>query len=178
MSLVDEDNALEFRARRQRRATVTIAVVVLILAGAFYYASAYFRETTPQPGPCTTVVAPPPLKPADVSINVYNATNRSGLALKTSKAAADRGFKIAAVANDPKKKTIKDVAHIRYGPEGEESAKLLAQHIKGAKLIQDKRKGDTIDLALGTAWKAFGPAPTPTSTAPTLPECPTVTIEG
>lgn len=179
MSLVDdEDAALEFRARRQRRATVTIAVVVLVLAGAFYYASTYFRETTPQPGPCTTVVAPPPLTPADVSINVYNATSRKGLALSTSKVAAQRGFKIAAVANDPRKKTIKEAAHIRYGPDGEESAKLLAQHVKGAKLVRDKRKGDTIDLALGNAWKKFGPVPTPTSAAPTLPPCPTVTIEG
>ena len=46
---------------------------------------------------------------------------------------------------------------------GEESAKLLAQHIKGAKPIQDKRKGDAIDLALGTTWKGFGPVPTPTT---------------
>lgn len=178
MSLVDEDEALEFRARRRRRGTVTITVVILALAGAFYYASSYFRETTPQPGPCTTVVAAPPLKPADVSINVYNATSRRGLALSTSKVAAQRGFKIASVGNDPQDKTIKGVAHIRYGPAGEESAKLLAQHIKGAKLIQDKRKDDKIDLALGTTWKGFGPIPTPTTQAPTLPPCPTVTVEG
>ena len=90
----------------------------------------------------------------------------------------DRGFKIAAVGNDPQDKTIKDVAHIRYGPAGEESAKLLAQHIKGAKLIQDKRKDDTIDLALGTTWKGFGPIPTPTTQAASLPPCPTITVEG
>jgi len=178
MSLVDEDEALEFHARRRRRATVTITVVILALAGAFYYASSYFRETTPQPGPCTTVLATPALKPADVSINVYNATSRRGLALSTSKAAAQRGFKIASVGNDPKDKTIKDVAHIRYGPEGEESAKLLAQHITGAKLILDKRKGDAIDLALGTTWKGFGPVPTPTTQGATLPPCPTITVEG
>ena len=178
MSLVDEDEALEFRARRRRRGTVTITVVILALAGAFYYASSYFRETTPQPGPCTTVVAAPPLKPADVSINIYNATSRRGLALSTSKVAAQRGFKIASVGNDPQDKTIKGVAHIRYGPAGEESAKLLAQHIKGVKLIQDKRKDDKIDLALGTTWKGFGPIPTPTTQAPTLPPCPTVTVEG
>ena len=87
------------------------------------------------------MVATPPIKPADVSINVYNATSRRGLALSTSKTAAQRGFKIASVGNDPKDKTIKDVAHIRYGPEGEESAKLLAQHIKGAKLDPGQAQG-------------------------------------
>lgn len=178
MSLVDDAEALEFRARRRRRATVTLAVLLLALAGAFYYASTYFRDTAPKPGPCTTEVVEAPLRPADVTVNVYNATSRSGLALTTSKRAADRGFKIALVANDPQNKTIKEAAHIRYGPEGEESAKLLAQHIKGAKLVKGKRKGDTIDLVLGNAWKEFGPVPKQTSTGPTLPPCPTVTVGG
>jgi hypothetical protein len=177
MSQVD-DEGLEFRARRQRRAAVTIAVVLLSLAGAFYYASTYFRETAPQPGPCTTEVALPPLLPKDVSINVLNATNRRGLALSTSKTAAQRGFKIASVGNDPRNKAIKEPAQIRHGPDGVDSAKLLAQHIKGAKLVKDKRKGDTIDLVLGNGWKAFGPVPAASSVGPTLPPCPTVTVEG
>ncbi|AXG12239.1 LytR C-terminal domain-containing protein [Intrasporangium calvum] len=178
MSLVEDAEALEFRARRRRRATVTLAVLLLGLAGAFYYASTYFRDTAPKPGPCTTEVAEVPLTPADVTINVYNATSRSGLALTTSRRAVDRGFRIAKVANDPLKKTIKESAHIRYGTDGEESARLLAQHIKGARLVKDKRKGDTVDLVLGNAWKGFGPAPTPTAPGPTLPPCPTVTVEG
>ena len=178
MSLVEDAEALEFRARRRRRATVTLAVLLLGLAGAFYYASTYFRDTAPKPGPCTTEVAEVPLTPADVTINVYNATSRSGLALTTSRRAVDRGFRIAKVANDPLKKTIKESAHIRYGTDGEESARLLAQHIKGARLVKDKRKGDTVDLVLGNAWKGFGPAPTPAAPGPTLPPCPTVTVEG
>ncbi len=177
MSQVDDD-AVEFHARRKRRAGVTIAVILLALAGAFYYASSYYRDTTPKPGPCTTEVAVPPLRTSDVTINVYNATSRRGLALTTSKAAVDRGFKVAAVANDPKGKPIKEVAQIRYGPAGEESAKLLAQHVPGAVLIDDKRKDETVDLALGDKWKQFGPVPKPTSAGPTLPPCPTVTVEG
>ena len=89
------------------------------------------------------------------------------------KTAAQRGFKIASVGNDPKDKTIKDVAHIRYGPE-EESAKLLAQHIKGAKAIQDKRKGDAIDLALGTV-EGVRPGADPDDQGDTAP-CPTITV--
>jgi hypothetical protein len=177
MSEVD-DSAIEVHARRKRRAAVTIALVLLALAGAFYYASSYYRDTAPKPGPCTTEVALPPLRASDVTINVYNATSRRGLALTTSKAAVDRGFKIAAVANDPQGKAIKEVAQIRYGPAGEESAKLLAQHVPGAVLVQDKRKDETIDLALGNKWKQFGPVPKATSAGPTLPLCPTVTVEG
>lgn len=177
MSQVDDD-AVEFHARRRRRSVLTIAVILLALAGAFYYASSYYRDTEPKPGPCTTEVAVPPLRASDITINVYNATSRRGLALATSKVAVQRGFRIAEVANDPKGKTVKEVAQIRYGPAGEESAKLLAQHVPGAVLVADKRKEETIDLVLGNKWKQFGPVPKATSTGPTLPPCPTVTVEG
>jgi len=178
MSEIEPDQSLEFRARRKRRAAVTIAVVLLSLAGAFYYASTYFRDSDPKPGPCTTEVAAPVLRPADVSLNVYNATNQRGLALAVSKIAAGRGFKIASVANDPKKATIKQVAQIRHGPTGEESAKLVAQHLPGAVLVKDDRADETVDLVIGNGYRNFGPVPTTTKAGPTLPLCPTVTVQG
>ena len=61
--VVDEDDRT-YRVRRQRRSTIVIAVVLLSLAGAFYYASTYFRDTTPTPGPCTTEVPTAALRPA------------------------------------------------------------------------------------------------------------------
>lgn len=166
---------IEYRGRRRRRPWVVLAVVVLALAAAFYYASTYFNATTPKPGPCTTVVAQPALQPADVTVNVYNATSRRGLAAATSKALAGRGFKIDKVANDPLGKAINAVAQIRYGPKGEASAKLLAQHVPGATLVKDTRTTDTVDLALGQKWKALGPAPKPAPSTNTLPPCPTST---
>ena len=178
MSEIEPEESLEFRSRRQRRTAVTIAIVLLSLAGAFYYASTYFSESAPKPGPCTTEVAAPVIKPADVSINVYNSTNQRGLALAVSKIAASRGFKIAAVANDPKKATIKEVAQIRHGAKGAESAKLVAQHLPGAVLVKDDREDETVDLVLGSGYKTFGPVPTVTKSGPTLPPCPTVTVEG
>lgn len=165
-----------YRARRHARATVVMAAVLLALAGAFYYASTYFRASEPSSGPCTTKPPVVALKPADVSVNVYNATNRRGLALATSKTVLARGFKVAAVANDPKGATIKAVAQIRYGPAGAESARLLYRHVPGAVFFNDKRKADTIDLVLGNAWKNLGPVPSPTPTKPGLPPCPTITV--
>lgn len=165
MSEVEEGEPIEYHVRRQRRSTITIIVILLALAGAFYYASTYFRESTPKPSACTTETAAPQLRPRDVTVNVYNATARKGLALSTSKVVAQRGFKIAAVANDPAKKAIKQVAQIRYGPDGEDPAKLLASHLPGSVLVKDKRKGETIDLALGNAYKALGPVPKASTSA-------------
>ena len=43
--------------------------------------------------------------------------------------------------------------------------------------VNDKRKGDTVDLVVGAAWKSFGKVPvTPTPTQ-TLRQCPTITVQ-
>ena len=162
--------------RRQRRSTIVIAVVLLALAGAFYYASSYWNASEPKPGPCSTEPVVVPLEPRDVALNVYNATGRRGLAAAVAKGASARGFTVKAVANDPGKTAVKGVAVIRFGPEGAESAALVRTYVPKATLVNDKRKGDAVDLVVGPAWKAFGPtpaAPTPTST---LRPCPTVTV--
>ncbi|MFC7596457.1 LytR C-terminal domain-containing protein [Terrabacter sp. GCM10028922] len=175
--VVDEDDRT-YRVRRQRRSTIVIAVVLLSLAGAFYYASTYFRDTTPRPGPCTTEVPEQPLRPADVSLNIYNSTDRRGLAAAVARSATTRGFKVKAIGNDPKGVTIKQVAQIRFGPEGAASARLLKTHVPQAVYLNDKRKGDTIDLVVGQAWKSFGKVPVVATPTQTLRQCPTVTIEG
>lgn len=177
MSQAVDDDDRPYRRRRQRRATIVIAVVLLGLAGAFYYASTYFRDTAPKPQPCTTEVAAAPLTPQDVSLDVYNSTNRTGLAAAVAKQAGARGFKIKAVGNDPLGPSVKQVAQIRFGPEGEASAKLLKTHVPQAVLVNDKRKGDTIDLAVGAAWKGFGKVPVVVTPTQALRPCPTVTVQ-
>lgn len=170
------DDGYEYHAKRQRRSTVTIAVLLLALVGAFYYASTYFRQSTPTPAAsCTTVKAIEPLKPGDVTVNVYNATKRSGLADSTSKLLAKRGFTVKKVANDPLKKKVTKVAEIRYGEPGKLSAELLAKNVPGAVLVKDKRTDDVVDLVIGNAWKHLGPVPPEPSPTQTLPLCPDAT---
>ena len=166
-----------YHVRRQRRSAIVIALVLLSMAGAFYYASTYFRDTTPTPGPCTTEVPTAALRPADVSLNVYNSTARKGLAAAVAKVADTRGFKVKVVGNDPKDANVKQVAQIRFGPEGAASARLVKAHVPQAVYLNDKRKGDTVDLVVGAAWKTFGKVPvTPTPTQ-TLRQCPTITVQ-
>ena len=174
--IVDDDGGRGYRVRRQRRSVIVIAVVLLALAGAFYYTSTYFRASEPQAGPCTTEPVVVPLRPSDVSLNVYNATKRAGLAAAASKTARDRGFKVKVVGNDPKKATIKQNAQVRFGPEGQASAKVVIAHGPGAVGVNDKREGDTVDLVLGNAWKNFGAAPAVVTPTQTLRPCPTVTV--
>ncbi len=176
MSDVAGDEGGTYRVRRQRRSTIVIAVVLLALAGAFYYASSYWNASQPKPGPCSTEPVAVPLQPRDVALNVYNATGRRGLAAAVAKGAGTRGFTVKAVSNDPKNASVKGVAVIRFGLEGAASARLLKEYVPKASYVNDKRKGDTIDLVVGDAWQRFGATPADPTPTSTLRPCPTVTV--
>lgn len=156
-----DDDAAEqaYRVRQHRRATVTLFVVVAGLVAAFYYASSYFQGGGVAASPCATITSPGELRPADISVNVYNSTRRPGLARTVATELIDRGFKVKTIDNDPLKKTIKASAELRHGPAGLESAKVLQKHLPGSVLVADKREGDTVDLAIGNGYKAMGKVP-------------------
>jgi hypothetical protein len=112
-------------------------------------------QSTNNPEPCitTTVIPGADLpKPDTVTTNVYNATDRAGLAASTGDELKSRGFLIGTVANDPKAKTVTGVAEIRYGTKGELAAKLMTFYIPGATLVNDGRGDTTIDTVLGAAF--------------------------
>jgi hypothetical protein len=165
-----------YHARRQRRATTTLLVVILMLSGAFYYASTYFQASAPKPGPCQTIISVAELRPADISVNVFNATQQGGLARGVAQVLAARGFKVKEIANDPLDKAIKGVAELRHGPDGLESAKVLQRHLPTAVLVADKREGDTVDLVIGTGYRRMGAIPPPATAVTTAIPCPPVTV--
>lgn len=152
------------RQQRQRPPwllAVLISVGVLVVVGVVYGVVSLVRggssDATAQtpggdPSPCVTTMVTPaqtlPL-PSKVRVNVYNATGTSGLAGKTAKELGSRNFKVVKVANDPRNKKIAGVAQIRYGTKGEASAQVLLFQAPGAELVNDGRKGKTVDLAMG-----------------------------
>lgn len=165
------------RKRRRRRTLVTIAVVLLGLFFAFWYALSYYQaESAGRPSrtadPTCAPVDPGALTPAKVTVNVYNASTRNGLAGAVSKDLAERGFRVGRVANDPSSRKAPAVAEVRHGPAGKAQAALLRSALpSGAKVFADKRKGATVDVALGAKFTRL--APVPTTTAP--PPCPAPT---
>ena len=107
-------------------------------------------------------VRPQGRHPEKTKVNVYNASNRSGLAATVARQLKDRDFVIGAVANDPSKRGAPKVAEIRYGAKGTAQAKLLRTAMpKGTTLVKDKRKVVTVDLALGATALSMCPAPSP-----------------
>lgn len=141
-------------------------------------------NSSDNPQPCMTVTVTPGVglpSASQVTTNVYNATDRTGLAASTAEQLQVRGFVIGTIANDPLSKTVTASAEIRHGPSGEQSARLMSFYIPGSVLVNDGRKDATIDTVLGSGYTAVAPqsqvdaalaAPSPT---PSGPGCPTPT---
>ena len=111
------------------------------------------------------------MTPGSTKVDVYNASNRNGLAGSVSKSLAERGFVIGKVANDPSKRKAPAVAEIRHGKAGarQAQAKLLRTSLpKGTTIVVDTRKGTGVDVALGAKFTNLPRL----STAPALPMCP------
>lgn len=168
----------ELRHRRQRRkATTTILVVILMLFFAFWYAYSYYRASS-NPEPAATSASdcrpfdPKVPTPATTTVNVYNATNRSGLAAKTASELRSRGYLIGDVANDPLDRDVAGPAEVRFGPAGASRAQLLVPLAgKGTSQLADKRTSPVVDLVLGAKFTALAPAPKATD----KPMCPAPT---
>ena len=117
------------------------------------------------------VAMPERLKPipAEISVNVYNTTYKTGLAKVVADQVKARGFKVKDVSNDPLQTMQLGTAVIRYGEDGDLAAALLAQHVPGAELLKIDRSGTRLDLVIGNAYTDL----TPEADVPPLPARPT-----
>lgn len=99
---------------------------------------------------------PPPPAPSEITLNVYNTTYKEGLASDVAGELEQRHFRVDAVGNDPQGSFLdKDVAVIRFGPDGQPAATRLAEQLDGARLEKVGREGETIDLVLGSGFNGL-----------------------
>ena len=171
--------------RRARRQTITLLVVCGMLLVAFVFAAAYYggwfgdEKATTGANPCTTATPTSTVKPSQVKVNVYNASNRNGLARKVAGEMRLLGFNVASVANDPLHRSVKTTVEVRYGTKGKAGAQLVGAEVDGSKLVADKRKDATVDLVLGASYTQLKVTePTPTGSASCTPTATTAPTTG
>ncbi|MEV7146457.1 LytR C-terminal domain-containing protein [Streptomyces sp. NPDC093084] len=100
-------------------------------------------------------------KPAQITVNVFNATTRTGLAKDTADELKKRGFKIGDVGNAPAKfdAKVKGTA-VLLGPAAalRTSLPVLATQVTTPdQRTEAGRKGAAVDLIIGDAFKALTP---------------------
>ncbi len=165
MSFVVESES-SARARKRRRTAIVLTLVALVLAGSFYYAASYWNAgpSSNAAATCTPAPGSTPV-PSQVTVNVFNATKRQGLAGSTAKLVKERGFVVGSVQNDPAKKAVAASAEVRYGPNGEAGAQLVIALVAGAVPVKDTRADASVDLVLGDGFTALAqptaPVPAP-----------------
>jgi hypothetical protein len=169
--------------RRHLRTAITMLVLAAFVAFSGWYA--WNTITEPQPSSADATTAPTCIPgvptdapvPADIRLNVYNATDRNGLASSTAREMRERGFAILDVANDPLGKSVTGTAEVRAGADSEAAAGVVVAQVSGAVFVADNRTDGTVDLVVGEAFKALAPAgarPTPAASGATdqgLPSC-------
>jgi LCP family protein required for cell wall assembly len=99
----------------------------------------------PAAGSSTSAAATPTVDPATVTVQVVNATGRTGLAATTTATLNELGFTTVAPANGATKQTTT----ITYPAGMQPEARTLAGHVPGATLVADGT-GRVLTLTLGT----------------------------
>lgn len=95
-------------------------------------------------------------EPKDVKINVFNATDKAGLASVVAADFKNRKFKVVKdPTNDPLNKRVEGVAVLRYGPKMVGAAWLLrAYFLNQAQTELDlKRTDDVVDIVIGLQFR-------------------------
>jgi LytR cell envelope-related transcriptional attenuator len=168
------------RRRRRQRAAITLTVVTLLLLATFVYAAflvqGWVATTAPKTvagAACRRTASARPVTATVVTINVYNATSRDGLAASVAKLLQGQGFKIATVSNDPLGMSIQGVGEIRRGQSGAGGAILVATRLSGARIVPDQRTDATVDLVLGDKFTTLSTPPKDarTNAAKPTPSC-------
>lgn len=91
-----------------------------------------------------------------VTVQVLNATDRSGIAEKARSTLVNDGFNSPRPAdNDSPKVKIRGVAQIRYGRKGTTGAQLLHYYFPKAKLVPTRSKSATVVVSLGQRYRGI-----------------------
>ncbi|MET9351100.1 LytR C-terminal domain-containing protein [Streptomyces termitum] len=165
------------RPHRRRRIVLASAAAVVLLGAAGWgtyqlvdvfsggddtrtTAAGKRADCKPAPAPTPAVALP---KPGQVTVNVYNATPRSGLAKTTADELKKRGFAIGKVGNAPAAydKKVTGAGLLLGAPAAAKgSFAVLGTQLAGTTTKVDTRTTADVDLIIGTAFKNLSPKAT------------------
>jgi hypothetical protein len=141
----------------RRPLPAVIALAALLLLTGIVWWRVLNRDTGSSAAPTCPTEGPPAVTlpaPNLITVQVLNATDRTGIAEKARSTLVNDGFNSPnAAANDKPKVKIPGVAQIRYGSKGAPGAKLLHYYLPKAKLVATKSKSATVIVSLGQRYQ-------------------------
>jgi hypothetical protein len=175
------EGARPLRRRRghgggRRAAAVSLTLLVLVTLAVLAWQTTTGGKgddrARAEPTPSCRMPAPlpPVLAPSKVRVNVYNATDRRGLAAKVAGQLDRRRFRVGKVDNDPLRRTVTGAAEVRHGEPGAAAARVIAAQVGTVTAVPDGRAGRSVDLVLGADFTALVP---PAEAAAALSPSPT-----
>ncbi|MFE0047465.1 LytR C-terminal domain-containing protein [Streptomyces albireticuli] len=99
-------------------------------------------------------------KPDEITVNVYNATPRGGLAKATADELRQRGFKVGKWENAPAlyDRKVEGTGLLLGAPEAVDGAlKVLGTQLAGTQVKNDQRTNGEVDLIIGAQFKELTP---------------------
>jgi hypothetical protein len=92
---------------------------------------------------------------AKFTLNVYNSTQRHGLAANAAAQLKSRGFVIGQVTNDPLKANLSISAQVRGAKSQAAEERQVAAEVPGAQIQTDSRTDPSVDLVLGSGFTSL-----------------------
>ncbi|MFE1250680.1 LytR C-terminal domain-containing protein [Streptomyces sp. NPDC058735] len=141
----------------------TLQLVDVFTGGESKASAAGGKECAPRTKASPSPSARPVPEPRAITVNVLNATTRSGLAKKTADELKKRGFKIGDVGNATKEydKKVKGPG-LLLGPGAalDTTLPVLGTQLPGAeRRTEATRKGAAVDLVIGDGFKDLAKKP-------------------
>ncbi|MGC5345074.1 LytR C-terminal domain-containing protein [Streptomyces sp. DT171] len=134
----------------------TLQLIDVFTGGTDKASAAEHKAVCPSPKPSAPAKVLP--KPALITVNVYNATPRAGLAKTAADELKKRGFRIGKVANAPAEydKKIPGPGLLLGAPTAANgSMPVLGTQLAGAARKTDARRTADVDLIIGTGFTTF-----------------------
>ncbi|WP_337062425.1 LytR C-terminal domain-containing protein [Kineococcus sp. G2] len=163
------------RLRRRQRAVFAVLVVLVLAVGgaaALVWTGRWQPGTDPVAAPASPTCAPaaerPLPAPAEVSVEVLNGTDRTGLAAGVAEQLRGRGFTVPDIGNAPVP-AGPVTAVVRHPPDLLDPARAVAARFPEAQLLVDPAVTG-VELTLGDAHQQLLPEDALVPPAPQAPE--------
>lgn len=148
------------RMFRVLKVPVTLLALLALLAFGFKWG--YENVTAPPPpdeiDPCVpTQIIDGKLRADQVTVRVYNASSKRGLAGEVTRSLTDRGFLVDRTGNYPGADAVQGTVVVGTTPDAPE-VKLVQGFFKDAQVIGDNRPEHSVEVRIGEGYPGLDDA--------------------